>query len=436
MLSMSASTLHTLLTPYVSELVGAAQRAGREMLGVPDPVPVAFEARVGDDPHHYLRAGDGPHAVRMELRRDGAGWLRLPGLSVRLQSIEGQSPATHHATAGIVRDLGRRLHALSQRSPQSIEAFFEAAERAARFAEVRDTFLRDLCGERAIVRLGFRCNQKCDFCWQERDWPEPEPEYYYRWVEELAGAGVQTISFSGGEPTLHRELLPLVRHARSFGLSVTLETNAVRLAKPGFAEELRSSGVGALFVSYHSHVPEVSDAMTRAPGTHRRTEEGIAEAIGAGLAVHLNCVVQQRNHAHLVELAEHVVARFVVPGGPDAIAEFTFSDPTEGAQPAESVPYDLVAPVLIAATRTLSAAGVPVRAVGTCGFPPCLFGAAPELIRPIGSMGDLEQQRARQHVPACDTCAMRDGCSGVRSNYLERYGARGINPLARAAPTG
>ena len=38
-------------------------------------------------------------------------------------------------------------------------------------------------GGSANLRLGFRCNQDCGFCWQSRKWPEPPAEMYGIWLD-------------------------------------------------------------------------------------------------------------------------------------------------------------------------------------------------------------------------------------------------------------
>lgn len=291
----------------------------------------------------------------------------------------------------------------------------------------------------ALFRLGFRCNQDCGFCWQGRDWQEPPTALYERWIDEVAVAGIRSITFSGGEPTIHPALPALVERAVRHGIAVALQTNAIQLAKAAFAARIVEAGVTALFGSYHSHRAEISDAMTAAPGTHVLTELGIARALDLGLAVSLNCVVERANVYDLEAYARHVVARFVRPHEKRGVKSVEFSHPLRYFRAEEyaraSVSFDVSGPHVVAAARTLLDAGVGVAAVGTCGHPICAVRDEPRLLRAHDRTREMASDvTSRIFAPVCQGCAARSTCLGVRREYLDQWGDRGLVPFA--APIG
>src|SRR5262249_38093877 len=160
---------------------------------------------------------------------------------------------------------------------------------------------------------------------------------------------------------------------RAAGLQPWLQTNAIRMAKPGFAEALAEAGVHGMSVSYHAADHELSDLLTRAPGTHVRTEAGMRASLRAGMRLALNCVVGRRNLRSRPATADRIVAEFL-PLASQWLA-VSFSNPSEAHEPADGDPIalDEVAGPLSAAVRTLIDAGIPVQAVGSCGFPPCVL---------------------------------------------------------------
>jgi pyruvate-formate lyase-activating enzyme len=321
-----------------------------------------------------------------------------------------------------------------------IEALAAALATLRAFAPVDDWMFRQGVFPRALLRLGFRCNQDCAFCWQGRDWPEPPAERFIEWLDAYAAEGRTFVSFSGGEPTLHPELPRLIERAREHGMTAWIQTNAIQLAKPHVLERLVDAGLQGCFVSYHAAEPALSDAMTRAPRTHQRTERGIAAALAAGLRVELNCVVERVNAAHLPAHAAAIVERFVTPFSDNPVRRVSYSHPCESYDPRHwedaVVPLTVVQPPLIAALRTLLAAGVEVEGVGTCGFPPCLLRAAPDLLErgdvlramapDAQSEGDVS---GRVYTPACEHCALRSRCLGMRSEVLRLVGDAGIYPF-------
>jgi pyruvate-formate lyase-activating enzyme len=287
-----------------------------------------------------------------------------------------------------------------------------------------------------LLRLTFRCNQDCSFCWQDRQWPAPPREVFERWLREAHDQGVRRVLFSGGEPTLSPLLVPLVAHAKALGMRVGIQSNAIQLAKPHVRAALLEAGLDFASVSYHSHDAVLSDAMTRAPGTHVRTERGIVAALADGLPVSLNLVLERRNLGTLVDTARHIVARFA-PAAPSA-APLTVSISHPNAyfdreQWLETMaPLDEVEPVLRQAVALLQAAGVVVRADGPCGFPLCTLRAVPEAIPPgaIDEIADANLE-ARGAASACERCALQDACVGPRKTYLEQFGERGLVPFER-----
>jgi MoaA/NifB/PqqE/SkfB family radical SAM enzyme len=252
------------------------------------------------------------------------------------------------------------------------------------------------------------------------------------WIEDLYAAGARNLIISGGEPTLDPQLANYVRHARELGYEwVTLETNAIQFSKPGLAERLRDAGVGDCFVSLHSGDEVTSDAITRAPGTFRRTVAGIKRLLAAGVPVRLNCVLT-REGIEVVEGVPDFIHRELA-GYPN-LQGLMLSQPTDPFDPSllrQIVPEpDRLRTVLRRVIDRAFALGVPVSGLdGPCGPPLCAFDADPRItaLVPIP-----EPLRDRTYLRACDQCAVRGACYGVRLADVELYGDACVRPLATA----
>jgi hypothetical protein len=229
--------------------------------------------------------------------------------------------------------------------------------------------------------------------------------------------------------------LPLLQRARRLGLHTGLQTNAIQLAKPHVLQALAEAGLGFASVSYHSHDPQLSDAMTRAPGTHRRTEQGIRAALAAGLAVSLNLVLERRNLASLLHTASHIAAHLAPAAPPDRPLTLSVSHPNayfdRDQWQQTMAPLDEVEPPLRQAIAILQAAGVQVRADGPCGFPLCTLRAVPAAFA-VDTLDVLPAANleARGDASVCSACVLRPACIGPRRTYLERFGERGLVPFA------
>lgn len=280
-----------------------------------------------------------------------------------------------------------------------------------------------------LVRTGFNCNQDCGLCWQGRDWGRYGPEQVLAWIEDLRAAGAHSLLISGGEPTLDPDLVRYVRRARELGFaSITLETNAVQLAKPGQAARLFEAGVSTAFVSLHSGDEAVSDAITRAPGTHARTVLGVRALLEAGVPVVLNAVMTAEGLDHLGRLPDFVHEAF---GPHPLLRSLMISYPTDPFDRAlvPSImpdPTRLRAALKQAIDRAL-ALGIAVRGLdGPCGPPLCAFDADPRITDRKPTPGPLD---FRVHLPACDACTVKPACFGVRRADVERFGEACVSPI-------
>ena len=174
--------------------------------------------------------------------------------------------------------------------------------------------------------------------------------------------------------------------------------------------------------------------MTRAPRTFKPTIEGIEACLAAGVQVRLNCVVEQQNFRHVPEHARTIVERFVKPFPSNPVREVTYTFPSAYWSPEEwkraLVPLDELRPFVLEAVHALTAAGVDVQATGTCGFPPCLLVEAPEAMRFLApeSVSTLDGS-GRRYGGACEPCVMKARCLGIRHEYLQVHGDRGVRPF-------
>lgn len=92
------------------------------------------------------------------------------------------------------------------------------------------------------------CNQKCPICLAYVDAMgytfHPPMEYFDKIFLKFKDSNPKpNICFFGGEPTMHREFLEIVRLAKSYGFQVQLFSNGLKLADKKYCKELCELGV-------------------------------------------------------------------------------------------------------------------------------------------------------------------------------------------------
>ena len=98
----------------------------------------------------------------------------------------------------------------------------------------RDSYGRDIHYLR--ISLTDKCNMRCVYCMAEDMVFQPTDELLTtaeirRLVQVFARLGVDKIRLTGGEPTVHPDLLTIVRDIRAAGITrISMTTNGLRLA--------------------------------------------------------------------------------------------------------------------------------------------------------------------------------------------------------------
>ncbi len=384
-----------------------------------------------------LVLGKSEPIARLSLRRTANGSVADDDGAKRPPVVAAEIVELHP----VARRYQRQLEAMARRLAASITAEKWAAAQvpAALLAElpvgVPIAFYRQLVpgvAAQALVRVGFKCNQNCGICWQDRDWGRFDAEQILTWIEDLYAAGARSLIISGGEPTLDAGLDRYIARARGLGFAaITLETNAIQFAKPGLAERLREAGLTDCFVSLHSGDAATSDAITRSPGTFSRTVSGIQALLAAGVPVRLNCVLTREGLDHVEDLPEFIDREFDDRGNLCGLMLSQPSDPFDPSLLPAIVPEPArLRAVLCKVIDRAFDLGVAVSGLdGPCGPPLCAFGADPRIadLSPIG-----ELLSGRTYLPACEGCAVRAACYGPRIADDDLYGDSCVEPLVEA----
>ncbi|MFY9690675.1 MAG: radical SAM protein [Candidatus Acidiferrales bacterium] len=143
--------------------------------------------------------------------------------------------------------------------------------------------------------ITYRCNERCEHCYLDHDdHGEMTTAEIRALLRDLAQANVFFLVISGGEPLVRKDCFEIIEYARTLGFNVKLKTNAV-LVRENEAQRLRALGVEQVQISVYSHRPEVHDAITKVPGSLKRTLAGIRLMRAAGLKVTLANVLMRGN---------------------------------------------------------------------------------------------------------------------------------------------
>jgi len=161
----------------------------------------------------------------------------------------------------------------------------------------------------------YRCNERCVHCYLDHDdRGEMSTEEILDLLDQLAGAGVFFLAFSGGEVLMRMDFFRILEYARSLLFSVKVKTNGFMIREKE-ADRLGELGVQSVQVSIYSHRPEVHDAITKLPGSLKRSLAGVRLLRERGMKTIIANVLMRQNlpdYTGVVALAKEMGAEYTL----------------------------------------------------------------------------------------------------------------------------
>jgi MoaA/NifB/PqqE/SkfB family radical SAM enzyme len=150
------------------------------------------------------------------------------------------------------------------------------------------------------------CNARCRMCdiWQDRSRREIDPADVRRWAAEWADLGVRFVIITGGEALMHSRLWEICAALRSHGISITLLSTGITLARRA-ADVVRWCN-GGVTVSLDGP-GQLHDEVRRVPKAHLMLERGIAalREIDPGYRIFSRCAVHRFNYLRIRETVRY-----------------------------------------------------------------------------------------------------------------------------------
>ncbi len=146
--------------------------------------------------------------------------------------------------------------------------------------------------------LTSRCNERCRHCYLpgSRDFHDLETDLVIDILDQLAEMGTLKVTFSGGECLLHKDFIPILRHAREKDFSISILSN-LTLLNDEIISALKDANIDLLQASVYSMNPEEHDYITQVEGSHARTIAGLERLIAADVPVQISCPTMRKTYA-------------------------------------------------------------------------------------------------------------------------------------------
>ena len=296
------------------------------------------------------------------------------------------------------------------------------------------------------VMIGYACNVQCDYC-SITDEMRKENMATLPVMAALAEArrrGATKVAFGGGEPTIRRGLLPLVRWCRDRGWrSIKIPSNGLMYSYRAYAEEACDAGITDFHISFMAHTAELYARIMGRPDALSLVTEGVRNLQALGRKPVGDLIIKHDTWMHLADIVEHWSGL-----GIDTFNLWLVSLSDRNRDNLESLPMvSQMREGIVAAFERGKRLGVTVR---SRHIPRCMLPGYEEhvvdlredkvlVVTPRATFALWESKISpNTYAEKCNGCRYQHGvCLGVRRDYLERYGDAELSPThdrAVAAP--
>jgi len=287
----------------------------------------------------------------------------------------------------------------------------------------------------AIIRVTYRCNEDCHFCWIQQHETDVEPSAIKNLIADLLKKDIRHFVFTGGEPTMLKELPELMRFAKDNGAKqIILQTNGVLLADQKRVEELIKCGLDQVFLALHSDKKHIAEEITALNGSFDKTIQALENFLQTDCEVVIDHVLSKSNVEYVESFADlmielqnkyqrQIAVNFAV-GQPMGKYIKTFLEHTPTITQLRKY--------LLPAMNKLMASAVELKGFSTaCGPPICALDGNPELLDNLEKVPGDEWKKDFVKPQACLECTMYDFCWGIRKIYAEHFGTEEIRPVKK-----
>lgn len=149
--------------------------------------------------------------------------------------------------------------------------------------------------------LTLKCNQKCKYCHRFLKVNELNLEHNKEVIDKIAKDGIQSMTFTGGEPLLYPNILELLQLAEEKGIKCKVISNGEILATNPKMREIYNY-LDSITLSIDSIDNELNEKMGRGYKHFENIKTVLDSLKGNKLKVNINTVVSKMNIGCLEEL--------------------------------------------------------------------------------------------------------------------------------------
>lgn len=153
------------------------------------------------------------------------------------------------------------------------------------------------------------CNMRCVHCYEDagkRGKNELTADKIINGLNQMSETGVTSIAFSGGEPSIHPNILDFIKYTENSGMCAAMATNGYTLADKNRSKEFIDAGLEFVQISLDGKDSKTHDSFRRVDGAWEKAVSAVENFVDAGIFVEVATTVTEHNKNEVPEMIDFV----------------------------------------------------------------------------------------------------------------------------------
>jgi len=284
------------------------------------------------------------------------------------------------------------------------------------------------------IVLGFACNNNCKFCSVGRRNTNRTTSDIKKEISRAIKEDPYELNFTGGEPTIRKDIFELVKYAKSKIDKIRVTTNGRMFYYKDFTKKIVKCGLTGAIFSIHGDKPEIHDYLSSVNGAFEQAIKGIENLSEYSSDISINTVITTKNYKSLPNMVNFLINKF-------NIGSFCFIYPEiDGTilfHKELIVEYEKVSPIIEKLIDITKKNNIPawVMNIPACFLTPKIRNLAFMKLRTKmywpDMDTDLDSKKAEDRIKMkdCEKCKFYNICKGIPKKYIKIKNLKKIKPI-------
>ncbi len=283
-----------------------------------------------------------------------------------------------------------------------------------------------------ILYVGEICNNDCVMCSLKDDGRNIVS--YSNLSEKIKKRrnDADKISFTGGEPTEHPDIIKLFKEANKFGYEIGISTNGKKFSDPEFTKKLVSLGLKEASVTIHG--PQKTHNRITGKKSYTKTISGLENLIAEGVTVTTDSVLIKINIDYLQKMWKTVLKMKVKKIGlqdlvPEGGGDANFKELVISYERKKKFFYDNLN--FLKKFHFVHVANFP-RCVLPLSLPENFIHTShhqKEHGWQFDGLSNTGTQKLKKKIKVCKKCPYQNKCYGFRKKNLKKFNKESVKEM-------